>query len=773
MGVLGDLNHTPVKGSAGSGGKSKTPLKSPRPAPVGVLSPNDDAMERRRSKLARQASETTRREFTDALDDVAEQQRSSAAAATAAAPQSKARSAVLSPDAVLNLYSNCIKLASENKITAKNTWSLALIDHISEIVRDSKDEDGQTNFQKSSCTLDAGVKIYASRVDSFHNETFKMLGGMHKISQVDAGEGDGDGNDADGDTGDGAEGSQPGEDGAEGARSKKSRSTRAVATLEAPETHTVKALEEAEAVDPLFQKTSALFDEGGASGLLLNNLSVHRGCNICFDSEEVPDYTDFADENESPLEGTTVDLSSMRHVIERASRLAAAATRITPTIAVIEDMLAALTGAIAPSTAAAAAATAAAGGGGGGSGTAGISLFDFTSHSQGGEASPGGAQFADYDDDDDDGAAGAGGDDDFGGAALDFGDDDGGGGGGFDNDDDEEEGSFGHHQHARGGEFGAVDMDADTGLEWVIHAGGKNLGGKMAWAGPSHWRFKAAPKAAGIDKGGREEGEEGAAKPKGKRGKGELTFDFENPEEPDEARFTPAATGEELTLVSAPTAADTLLPPDLGYEAKDLARLSLRPGTGVGSGGGGGFGTSSTGASGDGGEFNNPNCEVGGGGLDFDDDDDFGGGGGDGFDDEYDAGSGGDGAGGFNFTGGMEDSQLGADGLVAAPRRVERIRVDYARATKQVDVKELKATLWDSLRDPRVSPADPATGAHSFHALLADFPEDNAAGATEDISVHMAFICMLHLANEHGLSITDRDSLTDLDISGLPTLAAS
>ena len=58
-----------------------------------------------------------------------------------------------------------------------------MIDHISEIVRDSKDEDGQTNFQKSSCTLDAGVKIYASRVDSFHNETFKMLGGMNKVTQ--------------------------------------------------------------------------------------------------------------------------------------------------------------------------------------------------------------------------------------------------------------------------------------------------------------------------------------------------------------------------------------------------------------------------------------------------------------------------------------------------------------------------------------------------------------------------------------------------------------
>ena len=58
MGVLGDLNHTPLKGGKS---KSKTPLKSQRPAPVGMLSPNNDALEKRRNKLARQASETTRR----------------------------------------------------------------------------------------------------------------------------------------------------------------------------------------------------------------------------------------------------------------------------------------------------------------------------------------------------------------------------------------------------------------------------------------------------------------------------------------------------------------------------------------------------------------------------------------------------------------------------------------------------------------------------------------------------------------------------------------
>lgn len=76
------------------------------------------------------------------------------------------------------LYKNCIKLASENKISTKNTWSLNLIDHISDLVKPSTEEGRQTNFQRASCTLDAGVKIYAYRVDSIHSETFKFMGGL-------------------------------------------------------------------------------------------------------------------------------------------------------------------------------------------------------------------------------------------------------------------------------------------------------------------------------------------------------------------------------------------------------------------------------------------------------------------------------------------------------------------------------------------------------------------------------------------------------------------
>lgn len=41
-------------------------------------------------------------------------------------------------------------------------------------------------------------------------------------------------------------------------------------------------------VDPLYHQTSAQFDEGGAKGLLMNNLGVYGACRVLFDSDEVP-----------------------------------------------------------------------------------------------------------------------------------------------------------------------------------------------------------------------------------------------------------------------------------------------------------------------------------------------------------------------------------------------------------------------------------------------------------------------------------------------------
>ena len=89
------------------------------------------------------------------------------------------------------LYHQCIKLATENKITSKNTWALGLIDHLHDLVQPS-DSEASTNFQRASVTLGAGVEIYAKRVDSVHTEAFKVLGGLSRGGAT-AGEDD-DGN---------------------------------------------------------------------------------------------------------------------------------------------------------------------------------------------------------------------------------------------------------------------------------------------------------------------------------------------------------------------------------------------------------------------------------------------------------------------------------------------------------------------------------------------------------------------------------------------------
>lgn len=85
----------------------------------------------------------------------------------------------LSAGDLRNMLGQCLKLASENKITAKNTWGLPLIEHLDDLI---KAEPDSTNFQRASVTLDAGVKIYGTRVDSVHTETFKILGGLGRAA---------------------------------------------------------------------------------------------------------------------------------------------------------------------------------------------------------------------------------------------------------------------------------------------------------------------------------------------------------------------------------------------------------------------------------------------------------------------------------------------------------------------------------------------------------------------------------------------------------------
>lgn len=69
-------------------------------------------------------------------------------------------------------YKHCIRLSASNKINPKNAFDLQLIDYMQDLV--STTEDGQMNFKIASSALDVGAKIYSNRVDCIQSEAQKV-----------------------------------------------------------------------------------------------------------------------------------------------------------------------------------------------------------------------------------------------------------------------------------------------------------------------------------------------------------------------------------------------------------------------------------------------------------------------------------------------------------------------------------------------------------------------------------------------------------------------
>ncbi|SPO28419.1 related to BRN1 - protein required for chromosome condensation [Ustilago trichophora] len=179
-------------------------------------------------------------------------------------------------------FEEWMKMATDNKINSTNTWSFALIDYFHDMsLLRNESGDGSINFQKASCTLDGCVKVWTSRVDSVVVETGKLLSGLQDdIDQATRkdkrGNEDGD-DDADDDDD---------EDGTGTSTRKRKRNKEA--TLAKTFGHIqIKKFELEFTVDPLFKKTSADFDEGGASGLLMNHLGVDSSMAVIFDASDV------------------------------------------------------------------------------------------------------------------------------------------------------------------------------------------------------------------------------------------------------------------------------------------------------------------------------------------------------------------------------------------------------------------------------------------------------------------------------------------------------
>ena len=191
--------------------------------------------------------------------------------------------ASVSIDVMNTNFEEWMKMATDNRINPQNSWNFALIDYFHDMSL-LREGDG-INFTKASCTLDGCVKIYTSRVDSIAAETGKLLSGLAEESSGQ----------------DGQSGRADDEEGLEDEEKRARRkNTRVESTLaNSFATLSVKKFELDFAVDPLFQKTSADFDEGGAKGLLLNHLSVDRTGRVVFDSTDAG--VDDEDELEAPV----------------------------------------------------------------------------------------------------------------------------------------------------------------------------------------------------------------------------------------------------------------------------------------------------------------------------------------------------------------------------------------------------------------------------------------------------------------------------------------
>lgn len=677
------------------------------------------------------------------------------------------------------MYSSTIKLCQDNKINARNTWTLNLIDYMSMLVKDEQQHDHQpdnvsrtvsfqdnlddqstqslapadTNFQLAGVTLDAGVKIYCSRVDSVHVNAFKVLGGLSRS-----------GNDTSAASDDDSELN----DTAANPEKRRNRSAKRTgrSTLETNLSNiTSHKLETDLAVDPLFHKMSAAFDEGGAKGMLMNNLPVGPQGQILFDSSEFAEDLSTSSqpqvENTESLDPQPYDITDLLPAegVDDTGSICSAFLRFycakKRLLSINESSSSATLDSSTFPTEESAAHT---------------REDTFDDHT--------GCDF-DYDDSDLQNA----------GTLGMFPTQD------TTNDmptgrDDDDMNLFSGDEHSRrhsecsnitiamAAQRGGLDL-VEAGLSLNSNSSytffdASSLSG---WAGPQHWRFRATT-AASLDPSiGGSRGE--SRKTKRPRGKTALlldffsaapTIDFAREFEPGKTR---ASNQLSATVRGGFSEKKVTLPDDLHYSSRNLASLFLKPGAVV----------KGKNESKNGGGEHTPS-EIGEDWYDFDNEFDQ--------DEIHSPGHNGpsdDGADDFMASNRSSDG-LGME-LVDEPTRVERIDINYAKVAKKVDVRQLKTGLWSKLcgekqgtSEETLSISDERNAEHhdsemkagadiregasqSLQGIVSEMSSFVPSESLTDVSLPYVFICLLHLANEKTLNIAqDREeSLADLVIT--------
>ncbi|KAI9477447.1 hypothetical protein LPJ55_000641 [Coemansia sp. RSA 990] len=675
----------------------------------------------------------------------------------------------LTPEELNQRYEEWMKIAADNKINANNTWDFALIDYFYDmsLLR----EGDSINFQKASCTLDGCVKIYSSRVDSVASETGRLLSGLAEAP--------------------GKRGRQTEdvEEEADGDKQKSRRQTRSATTLAKDfASISVKQLDLEFAVDPLFKKTSADFDEGGARGLLLNHLGFDADGRIVFDASDSSMLVDSEAEADTDVAVDEQSDAEETELSETTDQKVPVSKKHRPT-AVDLSSLGDIFGSIMQNIDSAEICPS-------------LADFGFTR-----DTSLDFSLLREHLEEEPDVPVSAASDDlsgDFGDSSNDVNnfEDDGDDMGHFLNFGDEDDGPM-PLETASTLQQAEAEQNADE-EEGAVAFGPSSL--KMAedednllsyfdtklakgWAGPEHWRLPISratmqrQQQSGTDDAGNADD----ADAKRKRTEKHFTDFMNGADVKAETLFAKPPRASAITMSKkAAQNQNHTLPEDVHFSSKNLFNLVLKPqlrfnprrvmagsstsaGSSAAAAGGGGYGGFVVDA--DNGMnvysgLDNPQFGDDNDGMPrFDDGDDY--------DDDM-----------MRMTAEAEKADDETKPDIPALKLIKPLYVNYARKAKRVNVKKLKENIWREMaastrRESQVMGlAEPAdipldedddsiilTGNQKFSSIISSLKNVYPPEKLEELSVSFCFICLLHLANERNLRIEGDSSLHDLVIS--------
>ncbi|NWY21890.1 CND2 protein, partial [Aphelocoma coerulescens] len=304
------------------------------------------------------------------------------------------------------------------------------------------------------------------------------------------------------------------------------------------------------------------------------------------------------------------------------------------------------------------------------------------------------------------------------------------------------------------------------------------------WAGPEHWRFRPRHRREYT-------GSERESRRRNPRKVFELDFEEDVDFEPH-FRKTKASTTLAKSILESQNVRSTTLPADFHYDPKSMAQLFLKPtvrlsqssepvGTLDSEAGIGDY------------DYNNPSdtCNFCPALQDPDSDDDP-----DPAEFQGEAGE-------FNLTAHPEaPERTGINGigngignggdittygeltLIAEPQKINRIAIQYARTAKKMDMRRLKRNMWELLTGAEGEVWD-GDGTGKIPGKACSRPAWQSRGAelcsgipgalipillfhrlppamATNLSVPLAFVCLLHLANEKNLKLQSMEDLSDI-----------